>query len=62
MLKEMIAEQSSQTEHVSDDDLAELVDFIVQSLRNHAIKKADKNNFQFSPQMMGLAMAKEMFS
>ena len=55
-LKEIMIEENSESAHVSDEDSAKLVDFIVQSLRNHAIKSAGKNTFRFSPHLMGLAM------
>ena len=55
-LKEIMMEENSGSAHVSDEDSAKLVDFIVQSLRNHAIKSAGKNTFRFSPHLMGLAM------
>ena len=58
VLKEMMIEENPGHEPISDEDEAKLVDFVVQSLRNHAIKRAGKSKFQFSPYMMGLAMDK----
>ena len=55
-LKEIMIEENSGSDLVSDEDSAKLVDFIVQSLRNHAIKSAGKNTFRFSPHLMGLQL------
>ena len=41
---------------ISDDDTTAMVDFIVEALNNHAIKKVGKENFSFSSYLMGLAM------
>ena len=59
-LKEMLKEEAvgdiDSEELMSDNDTAELVDFVIQSLKNHSIKKVGKNNFSFSPYLMGLTM------
>ena len=61
-LKEMLKEEAvgdiDSEELMSDNDTAELVDFVIQSLKNHSIKKVGKNNFSFSPYLMGLTMKK----
>ena len=52
--KEMMIKENGEREPVLDEDPDKLVDFIVESLRNHAIKRVGKSKFQFSPHMMGL--------
>ena len=42
-LREMMIEENSGSELDFDEDATKLVDFIVQSLRNHAIKSAGKH-------------------
>ena len=57
-LKEMIEQQSlgdhDSEDHITDQETAELVDFIIESLNNLSIKKAGKNDF--SLYLMGLTM------
>ena len=55
-LKEMMTEENCGSELVSNEDLTKFVDFIVQTMRNRAIKSAGKKTFRFSPHLMGLAM------
>ena len=59
-LKEMFDEEYA-GEHnseklLSDKDTVELVEFILETLKNHSIQKFGKNNYSFSPYLMGLTM------
>ena len=59
-LEEMVEEESmintDTKKLLTKQDTTELVDFIMETLKNHSIKKAGKNNFSFSPYLMGLTM------
>ena len=56
MLKKESQEDQNIQDYMSDKDTEELIEFILQSLKNHSIKKAGKGHYQFSPYLMGLAM------
>ena len=57
-VKETIAKESAvghdTDKLISDDDTTAMVYFVVEALNNHAIKKVGKENFSFSPYLMGL--------
>ena len=59
-VKETIANESTgghdRDSLISDDDTTAIVDFVIEALNNHVIKKVGKNNYSFSPYLMGLAM------
>ncbi|EJK77622.1 hypothetical protein THAOC_00533 [Thalassiosira oceanica] len=62
-LEEMIREQAKDddeldfSELMSEQTTNELLDFIQQAMKNHSIKAVGKNNFEYSPKLMGLAMS-----
>lgn len=42
---------------LSEQNTNELLDFIQESMKNHSIKAVGKNNFEYFPKLMGLAMS-----